>query len=73
MPDLEGELRATSEDIAADAAKIKALEEKKATLDPDDPHIHELSVESERLARQLMTKTVAERELAEEIDQEASS
>lgn len=70
--DLEGDLKATAEDIAADAAQIKALEEEKADLDPADPRVQELSEKSERLARQLVPKTVAEREITDAIS-EASS
>lgn len=65
--DLEGDLRATAEDIAADAAQIKSIEEKKASLDADDPEVQELSAESEQLARQLVPKTVAEREITDAI------
>ncbi len=65
--DLEGELRATAEDIAADAAQIKAIEEEKSTLDPKDPRTRELSAESEHLARGLVPKTVAEREITDAI------
>ena len=67
--DLEGDLKATAEDIAADAAQIKALEEEKADLDPADPRVQELSEKSERLARQLVPKTVAERELTDSISE----
>jgi 2',3'-cyclic-nucleotide 2'-phosphodiesterase (5'-nucleotidase family) len=65
--DLEGDLRATAEDIAADAAQIKAIEEKKASLDADDPEVQELAAKSEQLARRLVAKTVAEREITEAI------
>ena len=65
MSDVEGDLRATSEDIAADAARLKAIEEEKSTLDPRDPRVVELSAESERLAQRLVPKTAAERELAD--------
>jgi hypothetical protein len=73
MPDLEGDLQATAEDIAADAAELKALEEEKATLDPDDPLVEELSAKGERLARQLVPKAVAERELSDAIGDTSGS
>jgi hypothetical protein len=73
MPYLEGDLQATAEDIAADAAELKALEEKKATLDPDDPRVEELSAKGERLARQLVPKAVAERELSDAIGDTSGS
>ena len=67
MPDLESDLRATAEDIAADAAELKAVEEEKATLEAEDPRVQELSATGERLARQLVPKTVADREITDEI------
>jgi hypothetical protein len=66
MSDLEGDFRATSEDIAADAGRLKEIEEEKAQLDPADPRAQELSEESERIARRLVPKTIAEREMADE-------
>lgn len=67
MPDLEGDLRATAEDIAADATRLKEIEETKADLDPADPLTEQLSHESERIARRIVPKTVAQREIAEAI------
>ena len=37
MPDLEDDLRATADDIAADAARLTEIEEEKTRLDADDP------------------------------------
>lgn len=65
MSELERDLQATAEDIAADAARLQAIEEEKSTLDPSDQRVAELSAESERLARRLVPKTAAERELAD--------
>jgi hypothetical protein len=65
MSDLEGDFRATTEDIAADAARLKEIEEKKSRLDPADPQAQALSEESEGIARRLVPKTVAERELTD--------
>lgn len=76
MSDLEGELRATSEDIAADAARLKEIEEEKSRLPAADPRVQALSEEGEAIARQLVPKTVAEREisdLAAEGDDEPSA
>ena len=67
LSDLESDLKATAEDIAADAAQLKALEEQKSALDPEDPRVQELSARSERLARRLVPKTVAEREITDAI------
>ena len=66
MSDLDSDLRATAEDIAADAARLTAIENEKARLGTDDPRLVELSAEGEAIARRLLPKTVAERELATE-------
>ena len=65
MSELEHDRRATAEDIAADAARLTGIEEENAGMEPDDPRLGELSAESERLARRIVPKTAAERELAE--------
>lgn len=66
MTDLEGDFRATTEDIAADAARLKEIEETKSSLDPGDPRAQALSEEGEAIARRLVPKTVAEREMTDE-------
>jgi len=63
--DLEGDFHATSEDIAADAARLKEIEEEKSRLDPTDARVQALSEESEAIARRLVPKTVAEREMTD--------
>lgn len=65
LSEAESDLRATSEDIAADAVRLKELEDEKARLDPTDPRVQELSREAERLARGLGPKAIAEREIAD--------
>jgi hypothetical protein len=70
MSDLEGDFHATSEDIAADAARLKEIEDEKSGLDPADPRTQALSDESERIARRLVPKTVAERELTDQATDE---
>ncbi|HEV8403625.1 MAG TPA: hypothetical protein VGQ31_11380 [Candidatus Limnocylindrales bacterium] len=67
MFDQEQDLRATEEDIAADSMRLAAIERQKAGLEPDDPRLTELSVEGERLARQIVPKTVAERDIVEDL------
>ena len=66
MSELENDLRATAEDIAADAARLAAIEDEKASLGADDPRLLELSAEGEEIARRLVPKTSAESELAAE-------
>jgi len=67
----EEDLRATAEDIAADATEFKEVEEEKTRLESDDPHLLELSGKGERIARRLHEKTVVERKLAEEAEDTA--
>ena len=43
MSELEHDMRATAESIAADAARLTGIEEEKADLDADDPRLVELS------------------------------
>jgi len=66
MGELNDDLRATADDIAADAARIQTIEEQKATLTADDPRLVALSAESEELARGLVPKTKGESALVEE-------
>ena len=66
VSELENDLRATGEDIAADAARLAAIEDEKASLEADDPRLLELSAEGEAIARRLVPKTAAESELAAE-------
>ncbi len=64
MSELENDLRATAEDIAADAARLTEIEVEKTRLGSDDPRLLELSAEGEAIARRLVPKTAAETELA---------
>jgi hypothetical protein len=73
MSELEHDMRATAESIAADAARLNGIEEEKASLETDDPRLVELSVESDKLARRIVPKTAAERELAEQLAEEGGS
>jgi hypothetical protein len=60
------DIRATAEDVAADAHRIEEIERAKGRLAVDDPRMAALSAESERIARRMVPKTVAERELVDE-------
>ncbi len=66
MTDTGDDLRATSESIAADADRLRAIEQRKQELPEGDPELVELSRQAERIAREIVPKTVAERELAAE-------
>jgi hypothetical protein len=66
VTDTGDDLRATSEDVVADAERLRRIEERKQALPSDDPELLELSDEAERIARGLVPKTVAQKELATE-------
>jgi hypothetical protein len=66
MTDSKEDLRATMDDVAADSDELEAIEGEKKALEPGDPRIAELSDAAERVARGLLSKTQAERELVEE-------
>jgi hypothetical protein len=63
--DSRDDLRATEESMRRDSARVKALEDEKASLDPSDPRVPELSEQVERATAALHDKAAAERELSE--------
>lgn len=63
MGDREDQLRATTEDIIADSDELRTLEETKAALDPDDPRQDALAARAQEIARELIPKTAAQREI----------
>lgn len=64
MPDdLQLDIQATAEDVAADAALLQGVEAEKASLDADDPRTVELAKQAVDLANGLATKTVVEHAL----------
>jgi hypothetical protein len=66
LTDTGDDLRATSEAIAADADRLRAIEERKQGLPEGHPELVDLSAQAEGLARGIVSKTVAEHELADE-------
>ena len=66
MTETGDDLRATSESIAADADRLREIEERKQELPEGHPELVTLSEEAEQVARDIVPKTVAERELAHE-------
>ncbi len=73
MGDQEREdLRATAEDLLADAQRLKEIERRKLELDPADPEMLELAVESESVARRMAPKAAAQRALSEGMTEGAS-
>ncbi len=67
MTDAIHDLRATADDLAADAERLRQIEERKASLAADDPKMLELSAEAEALSHAMAAKASAQRELAEEV------
>ena len=67
----QDDLRATIADVHDEALELAGIEAEKAELDPSDPKVVELSKAAEAVARRLRIKTAAERELAEEVADEA--
>lgn len=65
MDPRQEDLRATAEAIAADADRLRAIEDEKASLPIDDPRMLQLSDEAEAIARALLPKTAAQSELLE--------
>jgi hypothetical protein len=70
MSDPKDDFRSTEDSIRRDADRLKALEDRKAASDPDDPHVVELSAEVERVTAGMSDKAAAERELSEQIQAE---
>ena len=74
MPDeLQSDIQATAEDIAADSEVLQDIETEKATLDTTDPRLLELSRKAKALARDIATKTTAEHELVVEANGNGSA
>lgn len=66
----EQDLRATSDALRNDAARLAELEDEKQSLDPADPRTDQLSAQVEELGAEIEDKSRAERELSTEIEEE---
>ena len=64
MNELEADLQSTAEDIFADASELKAIEQVKAGLSPQDPRLLTLATRADELGGQIAAKTGAELALA---------
>jgi hypothetical protein len=70
MPDdLESDIQATAEDVAADTETLQAIEAEKAALDTADPRALELAARAKELARSIASKTAVEHQLVTEAGQ----
>ena len=71
VPNAREDLKATAADVAADAERLREVEQAKGTLDPTDPRLPELAAEAEAIAQELPAKTAAQSELIRELAEEA--
>ena len=72
MPDdLQIDIQATAEDIAADSEVLRNIETEKATIDPTDPRALDLASKAMSLARTIATKAAAEHALVLEANGKA--
>jgi hypothetical protein len=67
MSSSQRELHATIDDITSDVTRLKAVQARKRQLQPDDPRGTALANEAVDIASQLVPKTVAERELVNDL------
>ena len=66
------DLRATAENLVADAEQLKQIETRKLELEPEEGAAHDLAVEAERVAERIAAEARAERDLIEEIADDES-
>lgn len=67
MSEAQDDLRATADSIIEDAGRLAAVETEKRGLTPGDPRLVRLSEVAAAIARQILPKTKAESELAQEV------
>jgi hypothetical protein len=63
MNDREQALRATADDLIADAEQLQAVEARKASMQPDDPRQDALAEHAEAIVREMVPKAAAQREI----------
>ncbi len=56
-------LRATTDDLIADAEQLKTIEATKASMEPDDPRQDALAEHAQSLVREMVPKAAAQREI----------
>lgn len=69
MGERQDDLRATGEDLIADAEDLKRIEERKLELGPDDPEGDRLGLEGEELLREMGKKARLQSQLTDEPDE----
>jgi hypothetical protein len=68
LSDLESDIKATSEDLIADAERVREIEAEKARLPVGDPRLTQLARESAALTALMASKARVERQLAEDAE-----
>jgi hypothetical protein len=66
MDEREDAIRATADDLIADAETLQAIEGKKATMHPDDPRIVDLADDAVALVKEMNSKATLQREIVAE-------
>ena len=66
MDEREDAIRATADDLIADADELQVIESKKATMGPDDPRVQRLADEAVVLVEEMTAKAMAQREIVAE-------
>jgi hypothetical protein len=62
----QDDLRATAESITQDAGRLRALEQEKQQLDPQDPRVADISEQIHEISVELEGKAAAQRQLSDE-------
>ena len=70
MSETEDDLRTTAQSIAADAERLKQVEEAKTELAIDDPRLGDLTEKAERIIDEISSKGALQSALTEELQPE---
>jgi hypothetical protein len=73
LSEIEGDLKATSENIKADAQRLLEVETEKLDLPPRDPRSDELGEEAAQLGGRIAATTKVQSALADEVADEVDS
>lgn len=66
LTDIAADIKATGDDIATDAERVREIETEKVRLQADDPRLLELANESEAITAKMAVKAKVETALVEE-------
>jgi len=71
MSDVHEDVKALSSSLVNDANELARIEAEKKQLPADDPRSSDIARRSEEIAREILPKTVAERQLTDEAARKA--